>query len=165
MREAAQHTVDCAREMRIKTGRGIVWTNGCFDLFHEGHLKSLYYAQNFGGYGQILIVGVNSDASVQSSKGSRRPIIPEHQRLFIVRNQRGVNDALIFDDPTPCAIIAELKPDIFVKGMDWKDKDFPERAIVEAYGGRVEFVDSGSDVTTTGIIERCWQAYQTDKAL
>lgn len=139
---------------RLRGHRKVVWTNGCFDLFHAGHLESLRAASNLG---DILIVGINSDNSARANKGDSRPIIPEDQRCAIVNAVKFVSRAFVFDAPTPAGVVKILKPDIFVKGMDWKDKEFPERAIVESYGGRVEFVDSGSDVTTTGIIERCYE--------
>lgn len=142
---------------RTRGTQSVVWTNGCFDLFHVGHLHSLKLASDLG---DILIVGINSDKSVQANKGSSRPIISEEHRWEIVSSFPFVNASFLFDDPDPREIVSWLRPDIFVKGADWKDKDFPERAIVESYGGCVEFVPLLEGVSTTGIIDRIFQSEQ-----
>ncbi len=130
--------------------RTVVFTNGVFDLFHFGHLKFLQRCAQMGR----LIVGVNSDESVKLlGKGADRPIIPGWQRERIVANLKCVRAVYPFDDPTPCELIKQLRPDIVVKGPGYSIENMPEAAIVKEYGGQVVILD-GSDISTTKIIER-----------
>jgi phosphoheptose isomerase len=115
----------------------VVWTNGVFDLLHVGHLASLREAKKFG---DVLIVGVNSDASVKANKGPDRPIFPAAERVEMLAALELVDAVLVFDDPTPEHVLAQVKPDVHVKGADYANKPIPERAIVEAYGGRIELI-------------------------
>jgi phosphoheptose isomerase len=115
----------------------VVWTNGVFDLLHVGHLRSLREAKRFG---DVLIVGVNGDASVKANKGPERPIFPCSERVELLAALDLVDAILVFDDPTPEHVLAQVKPDVHVKGADYAGKPIPERAIVEAYGGRVELI-------------------------
>ncbi|HEX3480064.1 MAG TPA: SIS domain-containing protein [Kofleriaceae bacterium] len=120
--------------------RTVVWTNGVFDVLHVGHLASLRGARQFG---DALIVGVNGDASVRASKGPERPIFRCEERVALLAALELVDAILVFDDPTPERVLAQIKPDVHVKGADYAPPDgkpVPERAIVEAYGGRVEFL-------------------------
>ena len=129
----------------------IVFTNGVFDLFHYGHLRFL---QRCAGLGSRLIVGINSDKSVKLlNKGADRPIIPWHHRQAIVKNIRCVRATFAFDDPTPCELIKQLRPDIIVKGPGYSIENMPEAAIVQEYGGQVVILD-GPDISTSKIIER-----------
>jgi phosphoheptose isomerase len=125
------------REVQRDRKRTVVWTNGVFDVFHIGHLESLRAARAFG---DVLVVGVNGDASVKANKGPERPIFPCTERVQLLAALEIVDAILVFDDPTPEKVLAALKPDVHVKGADYADKPIPERAIVEAYGGRVELV-------------------------
>jgi phosphoheptose isomerase len=115
----------------------VVWTNGVFDVLHVGHLHSLREARKFG---DVLVVGVNGDASVRANKGPDRPVFPCAERVELLAALELVDAILVFDDPTPEAVLAQLRPDVHVKGADYADKPIPERAVVEAYGGRVELV-------------------------
>lgn len=129
----------------------IVFTNGCFDILHKGHISYLQDAKNEG---DILIVGLNSDASVRRLKGERRPIIDEASRAFVLSNLKCVDYVVIFEEDTPCELIGYLKPDIHVKGGDYKKEDLPETKVVESYGGSVKilrFIDNNS---TTDIVEK-----------
>jgi rfaE bifunctional protein nucleotidyltransferase chain/domain len=144
-----------AGEKARSAGRTVVWTNGCFDLLHIGHLFSILSAKRFG---HLLFVGVNSDASLRKlNKGPGRPIIPEDQRAELVGALECVDRVCIFDDPTPEGILRDLRPDVHVKGADYappNGKPVPEAPIVAGYGGRIEYVPHFPGVSTTAIIER-----------
>jgi len=142
------------REDQRARKRTVVWTNGVFDVLHVGHLASLRGAKQFG---ELLIVGVNSDASVRASKGPERPIYRCEERVALLSALELVDAILVFDDPTPERVLAQLKPDVHAKGADYappSGKPLPERAIVEAYGGRVEFLPMVPGRSTTELVER-----------
>ena len=135
-------------------GRTVVWTNGCFDILHAGHVKSLTAAR---GLGDKLIVGLNSDSSVRSLKGASRPILREIERAELLAALRCVDAVAIFSELTPEACLARLRPDIHCKGADYappNGKPIPERTLVESYGGRVEFLPLLTGISTTDIVER-----------
>jgi rfaE bifunctional protein nucleotidyltransferase chain/domain len=121
-------------------GKQVVWTNGCFDLLHVGHVRNLQAAR---AQGDVLFVGVNSDASVRGLKGPGRPIVPALERAEILAALECVDHVLIFDEPTPEAVLARLKPDVHCKGADYAPphgKPIPEAGVVEGYGGRIAFL-------------------------
>lgn len=132
-----------------RNGRRIVFTNGCFDLLHPGHLSLLEQARALG---DELIVGVNSDASVRQNKGPGRPIVPEHERAEILAALECVDSVLIFDEPTPREVIGRLLPDVLVKGGDWPSDQIVGREEVEAAGGRVVLVPVLAGYSTTTIL-------------
>jgi D-beta-D-heptose 7-phosphate kinase/D-beta-D-heptose 1-phosphate adenosyltransferase len=135
-----------------RSGKVIIFTNGVFDLLHIGHLRYLKYARDLGG---VLIVGVNSDASVRRlEKGADRPVTPEDQRAEILSSLACVDAVVIFDDDTPAEAIERLEPDVIVKGADWEGRDIPGRASVEQRGGRVVFAPFEAGHSTTSILER-----------
>jgi rfaE bifunctional protein nucleotidyltransferase chain/domain len=138
-----------AKEKR--NGRRVVFTNGCFDLLHPGHIRSLEAARALG---DVLIVGINSDESVRTLKGPHRPVIPEQERAEILASLECVDAVLIFPEPTPQKVIAALLPEILVKGGDWPDDQIVGRAEVEAAGGRVERVDFVPGYSTTDILQK-----------
>ncbi len=138
------------RNHRIQ-GHSIVFTNGCFDLFHVGHLKILRQAKALG---DVLVVGVNSDASVARIKGSGRPVVKESERVELISALSFVDYVVVFQQDTPLELIQEVRPDILVKGEDWKGKKVVGEDLVRARGGRVAFVDHISGVSTTQIINR-----------
>jgi rfaE bifunctional protein nucleotidyltransferase chain/domain len=115
-------------------GRTIVFTNGVFDLLHPGHVR---YLQDARDLGDALIVGVNSDRSARGNKGPERPIVPETERAEVLGALACVDAVVIFDDPTPLAMITALQPDVLVKGADWSENAIIGRDVVEARGGRV----------------------------
>lgn len=134
--------------------RTVVWTNGVFDVLHVGHLRSLQEAKKFG---DVLVVGVNTDASVRANKGPGRPIYACEERVELLAALDLVDAILVFDDPTPEAVLAALKPDVHVKGADYANKPIPERAIVEGYGGRVELIPLVPGRSSTSTLDRLQQ--------
>jgi D-glycero-beta-D-manno-heptose 1-phosphate adenylyltransferase len=134
-----------------RQGKAIVFTNGVYDLLHPGHVRYLIAAR---GFGDALIVGVNSDRSVRALKGPTRPVNPEHERAEVIAALRSVDAAVIFDDDTPHAIISRLQPDILVKGADWPADQIVGRDIVEARGGRVVRAQIEEGYSTTALVER-----------
>jgi rfaE bifunctional protein nucleotidyltransferase chain/domain len=135
-------------------GRIVVWTNGCFDLVHVGHIRSLTAAKNFG---DVLIVGLNGDASVRRLKGPSRPVVPQHERAELLAALGCVDAVMIFDELTPEISLARLKPEIHCKGADYAPphgKPIPESRLVESYGGQVKFIPLIPQTSTTRLIER-----------
>jgi phosphoheptose isomerase len=129
----------------------VVWTNGVFDVLHVGHLHSLREAKKFG---DVLVVGVNGDASVKANKGPGRPIFACTERVEMLAALDVVDAVYVFDDPTPEHVLAQLQPDVHVKGADYANKPIPERAIVEGYGGRVELIPLVPGRSTTSTLDR-----------
>lgn len=127
-----------------------VFTNGCFDLFHYGHVDFLRRCKAMGSR---LIVGLNTDQSIRRLKGTQRPIIAECWRQEVVSACRYVDEVHLFDDDTPINLIARLRPDIIVKGPGYSEANMPEAAIARSYGARVVTLD-GPPISTTGLIER-----------
>ncbi|MBR1579532.1 MAG: D-glycero-beta-D-manno-heptose 1-phosphate adenylyltransferase [Selenomonadaceae bacterium] len=132
-------------------GKKIVFTNGCFDILHAGHVRYLNAAREFGDH---LIVGLNSDASVKMLKGESRPVNPQCDRAEVLSGLRAVDDVVIFDERTAKAVIAEVKPNVYVKGGDYDLSTLPEAKVVQSYGGRVEFIKLVEGRSTTNIINR-----------
>lgn len=130
-------------------GKTVVFTNGCFDLLHLGHVHYLGRARQFG---DILVVGLNDDASVTRVKGEGRPIIPEDERASIVAALECVDYVTIFGETTPARLIAALVPDVLVKGGDYRVEDIVGRETVEGAGGRVEVVEPVPGRSTSGLI-------------
>lgn len=136
--------------------RPLVFTNGCFDLLHVGHVRYLQKAKSFG---KTLVVGLNSDRSVQQIKPNQqgkpsRPLIPEQQRAEVLSALKAVDAVVIFSETTADNLIKILKPDIYVKGGDYTLSTLPETPTVEAYGGKIELVKVEIPTSTTAIIER-----------
>jgi rfaE bifunctional protein nucleotidyltransferase chain/domain len=132
-------------------GRTIVFANGAFDLLHVGHVRYLEAARREGDW---LVVGVNSDRSVRAGKGEDRPILGEEERAEIVSALRCVDAVVVFDEETPAALLAELKPHVHAKGTDYTPQSVPERDVVAAYGGRTAIVGDPKDHATTDLIAR-----------
>jgi D-beta-D-heptose 7-phosphate kinase/D-beta-D-heptose 1-phosphate adenosyltransferase len=137
-------------------GKKIVFTNGCFDLLHVGHVKYLQKARSFG---DILILGLNSDASIRRLKGEKRPLICEEERAHILAALDCISYIVIFENDTPLELIQAIQPDILVKGGDYTLEGVVGREIVEAAGGRVELVTFVDGKSTTNIIEKVLQSY------
>lgn len=144
------------------TGKKIVFTNGCFDLIHTGHTRYLTKARSFG---DILIVAVNSDASVRTIKGENRPINTEVDRMETLAALEMVDFITLFSEPDPLRIISELQPDVLVKGGDWPVEKIIGRNVVESRGGHVVSVGYIEGASTTGTIEKIVSKYCKDKEI
>ena len=131
--------------------RRIVFTNGCFDLLHPGHIRLLEEARSLG---DALVVGLNSDASVRRVKGPTRPLTPEKERAEILAALASVDFVVIFDEPTPREIISCLLPDVLVKGADWGANEIVGREEVEQGGGKVISIPLQPGYSTTGILQK-----------
>lgn len=143
-------TLEQVRQLR--TGRSLVTTNGVFDLVHAGHVALLEEAK---GLGDVLVVVLNSDSSARGlEKGAGRPYVGLEDRARLVAALRCVDAVVSFDEPTPEAILTALRPDVHVKGGDYKLEDLPERRVVEAGGGRVVVLPYVEGCSTTAFVER-----------
>jgi len=134
-----------------KKRKKIAWTNGCFDILHSGHVSYLESAKKKD---RILIVGLNSDRSVRKIKGPKRPIVRESERAFVLAALSCVDFIVLFDESTPAKLIEYLKPDILIKGADWKGKEVAGSDVVERYGGKVEYLKFVKGLSTTNIIQK-----------
>ena len=147
-----------AIDFHRKKDKKIVFTNGCYDLIHIGHLRCFREGKRLG---DILIVALNSDRSARSIKGPPRPIIPQEERAEIVSSLESVDYVTIFDQDDPLDIIASVKPDILVKGGDWNLNTIVGREIVESYGGKVFVLPLVKGVSTTQIIKTIASQYSS----
>jgi rfaE bifunctional protein nucleotidyltransferase chain/domain len=142
------------RERYRREGKTVVWTNGCFDLLHPGHVSSLQAAREKGN---VLVVGLNGDASVRSNKGPGRPILAQHERAATLAALECVDHVLMFDDATPERVLVAVKPDVHCKGAEYAPphgRPVPEAATVLKYGGRIEYLPLVPGVSTTDIVAR-----------
>jgi len=143
-----------------RNGRRVVFTNGCFDLLHPGHIGSLEQARSLG---DVLIAGLNSDASVRQLKGAGRPVLPERERAEILAALECVDAVVIFDALTPREVIARLLPDVLVKGGDWASDQIVGREEVEAAGGRVVSIPVVAGYSTTEILRKIREGASTPR--
>lgn len=139
-----------------KEGKKVVFTNGCFDILHIGHVKYLEEAKKLG---DMLIVGVNSNESVRLLKGKRRPIMPEEERAEIVAALKCVDYTVIFYETNPENLIAKFKPDIHVKGGDYAINEIPETKLVESFGGKTVILKEIEGKSTSAIIQKILKLY------
>jgi rfaE bifunctional protein nucleotidyltransferase chain/domain len=142
-------------ELRSKKKK-IVFTNGVFDIIHRGHVEYLTEAKSFG---DVLIVGLNSDESVKQIKGDKRPIVSQENRAIVLANLKPVDYVVVFDDINPFSLIQAIVPDVLVKGADWEEDEIIGADIVKSNGGevkRIKFVENNS---STNIIDRIIQLY------
>ena len=143
------------REHRA-SGKQIVFTNGCFDILHAGHIRYLAAAKSEG---DILVVGLNSDISVKAIKGDKRPIIPQDQRAAVLAGLGCVDYVTIFHEPDPMKLIRALVPDVLIKGEDWAESDIIGADIVTQHGGRVVRASVVPNLSTSQIIEKIINTY------
>ena len=136
---------------RRQAGDRVVFTNGCFDLLHPGHVS---YLESARALGDVLVVGVNSDASVRRLKGSSRPILTQEERATILAGLRSVDFVVVFEEDTPLELVAAVVPDVLVKGGDWAVNQIVGAGVVTAAGGRVLSLPFVEGKSTTAIIER-----------
>jgi len=144
-----------------RNGRRVVFTNGCFDLLHPGHIQTLEQARELG---HVLIVGINSDNSVRQLKGEGRPLLAERERAEILAGMECVDAVIIFDELTPQKVIAQLLPDVLVKGGDWAGDRIVGREEVEAAGGRVVSAPVVPGYSTTEILRKIREVAPTNRA-
>jgi rfaE bifunctional protein nucleotidyltransferase chain/domain len=142
--------LDIIQKEREK-GKKIVFTNGCFDIIHAGHVDYLEKAKSLGDF---LVVGLNSDESVKRLKGPTRPVNPVEQRKKVLQALKPVDLVIVFEEDTPERLIKEIKPDVLVKGGDWKIENIVGADFVMSYGGKVYTIDFVYDTSTTKIIEK-----------
>lgn len=148
------------RDKLVAQGKKLVFTNGCFDILHRGHVTYLTFARN---QGDALVVAVNTDASVKVNKGDDRPINTEEDRAYVLASLRAVDYVVYFGDPEPKGIIAEILPQVLVKGKDWAHY-VSGREVVEANGGKVVLADMVEGRSTTNVIEKIVRVYGTSEA-
>jgi len=139
-----------ALQPRRQLGARVVFTNGCFDLLHPGHVTYLEASRDLG---DLLVVGLNSDESVRRLKGPQRPILPQADRALVLAGLRSVDYVVIFPEDTPRVLIQRLLPDVLVKGGDWAPDRIVGKEEVEAAGGRVVTIPFVAGKSTTGIVE------------
>jgi D-beta-D-heptose 7-phosphate kinase/D-beta-D-heptose 1-phosphate adenosyltransferase len=140
-----------------RKGKRIVFTNGCFDILHVGHVRYLEQAKSLG---DVLVVGINSDRSVRDLKGPRRPILPVEERGEILSGLGCTDYVTVFDEPTPFELISLLQPDVLVKGGDWTPEQVVGREVVEGSGGRVVILPFVEGSSTTNIIDVILEKYE-----
>lgn len=151
--------LDIRSRLREKGAR-VVFTNGCFDILHRGHVEYLRKSRDLG---DVLIVGLNSDASARRLKGPDRPVVNQEDRAEVLAALAAVDYVCLFDDDTPRGLIERLLPDILVKGADWAVADVVGKDVVEAAGGTVKTIEFLPDRSTSSIIERIRTSVRAQK--
>ena len=151
-REALGEAVDRLH----RGGSKIAFTNGCFDILHVGHVQYLEAARREA---DVLIVAVNSDASVRAIKGEKRPLVPEDERAAVVAGLAAVDFVTLFPELTPLELIETLRPDVILKGGDWKEEDVVGRDAVRAWGGRVVIIPETAGASTTNLVAKILETY------
>lgn len=149
--------VSTVRRLRAR-GKKIAFTNGCFDILHVGHVRYLAEARKMG---DLLILALNSDASVRQIKGEKRPLVPQQERAEVVASLAAVDYVTLFDEPTPLKLIEYLQPDCLVKGGDWQEEAVVGRDAVMSRGGKVHLIPVVEGASTTNIVEKILQVYGT----
>jgi rfaE bifunctional protein nucleotidyltransferase chain/domain len=152
---AAEKLVPQLNTLR-ESGRKIVFTNGCFDILHVGHVRYLSAARSEG---DLLVIGLNSDVSVRSIKGGKRPIVTQDQRAEVLASLEFVDYVVFFDEPEPLLLIETLKPDVLVKGEDWTEENIVGADFVKSKGGKVVRIKFVDETSTSGIIEKIVERY------
>ena len=152
---AAEKLVPQLNTLR-ESGRKIVFTNGCFDILHVGHVRYLSAARSEG---DLLVIGLNSDVSVRSIKGGKRPIVTQDQRAEVLASLEFVDYVVFFDEPEPLLLIETLKPDVLVKGEDWTEGNIVGADFVKSKGGKVVRIKFVDETSTSGIIEKIVERY------
>ncbi|MFO7569508.1 MAG: D-glycero-beta-D-manno-heptose 1-phosphate adenylyltransferase [Smithellaceae bacterium] len=154
-RENLKKSIDALRE----TGKKIAFTNGCFDILHVGHVRYLKEARKAA---DILVLALNTDASVRAIKGEKRPLVSEEERAELLAALECVDFVTLFSEPTPLALINYLKPDVLIKGGDWPEEKIVGRDEVLKWGGRVAVIPEVKGKSTTNIVEKIIQVYGSD---
>lgn len=154
MKEAAR-----IAEKLHNLGKKIVFTNGCFDIVHAGHISSFKQAKSFG---DELFVGVNSDASIRRLKGDKRPIVSQENRIKLLESLSCISYLVLFDSDTPEELIRAIKPDVLVKGKDWEGREVAGGEFVKSNGGEVRFIEMEQGLSTTNVIDKILTVYRED---
>ena len=141
-------------------GEKIVFTNGCFDVLHRGHIEYLQYCKQ---QGDVVVLGLNSDNSVRQLKGPERPINNQHDRAAVLAALESVDYIVVFDELTPLELIKAVRPDFLIKGADWKDKGVVGQEFVESYGGEVRLAQIVEGKSSTNTINKMKQADGSEK--
>jgi glycerol-3-phosphate cytidylyltransferase len=144
--DAAELAQNCRKQ-----GGVVVSTNGCFDILHKGHVSYLHFARS---QGDLLLVGINSDASVRANKGPTRPVNDELSRAYVLAGLKSVDGVCLFSEPTPVEWLRAVRPQIHVKGGDWDPATMPETPVLASWGGRVVMAPYLDGFSTTSIIEK-----------
>jgi rfaE bifunctional protein nucleotidyltransferase chain/domain len=152
---STQEAVDWREGLR-RDGRNVVFTNGCFDVLHAGHVEYLAWART---QGDALIVGLNEDDSVRQIKGRARPIVPFPDRAELLLALRSVDAVVGFSERTPEVLLDRIRPDVHVKSDQYREEELPERSVVLAYGGRIALAPHAAGKSTTETIARILDAY------
>ncbi|HWE52843.1 MAG TPA: adenylyltransferase/cytidyltransferase family protein [Bryobacteraceae bacterium] len=154
--------LEVLRSRWAEEGKKIVWTNGCFDLVHAGHVRSLRDAKSLG---DVLVVGINSDRSVREIKGAGRPLVGEKERAELLAALEPVDYVTIFDERDPRAALARLRPDFHCKGAEYADgsRPVPEAETVRSYGGQIRFLPFHPGLSTSSLIERILKTAKADQ--
>jgi len=150
------------RSVARQQGKSVVFSNGCFDLLHVGHVRYLTAA---AAEGDVLFVALNSDHSVRALKGANRPLFPARDRAEIISALECVDRVIIFDDSTADRLLEQLRPDIHAKGTDYTVQTVPERETVQGYGGRIAIVGDPKDRSSAGLFEQIRQRVGASKSL
>ncbi len=143
-----------------KTGKKIAFTNGCFDILHVGHVRYLREAKKTG---DVLVLALNSDSSVRSIKGEKRPLVPETERAEVLAALEFIDFITIFDELTPLELIKCLKPDVLIKGGDWPEEKVVGRDEVKQWGGKVVIIPEVMGKSTTNVVEKIINIYGREK--
>lgn len=154
-------TLEEAKEIRAllkANGKKVVFTNGCFDILHAGHVDYLTKAKAFG---DCLIVALNTDSSIKRIKGELRPIVPQNERAIIIAALKAVDYVIFFEEDTPFEVIKELVPDILIKGADWSVENIVGADIVLSNGGKVETIEFVNITSTTNIIDTVLKKFKS----
>ena len=139
-----------------KNNKKIVFTNGCFDILHAGHVNYLSKAKSLG---DVLVIGLNSDSSVKKLKGKTRPVVSQKNRALLLAALEVVDFVVVFNEPTPAKLIKAVKPDILVKGGDWKKEEIVGAEFVESYGGKVKSLAYIKGLSTRDLIAKIQAGY------
>ena len=146
-------------ELHRRRGDKIAFTNGCFDILHVGHVRYLREARKAG---DLLVVALNSDASVRAIKGAKRPLVPQRQRAEVIASLEAVDYVTLFDEATPIRLIEYLRPDCLIKGGDWPEEAVVGRDAVRSWGGSVILIPMVEGASTTNIVEKILGIYGKD---
>jgi rfaE bifunctional protein nucleotidyltransferase chain/domain len=143
-------------QRRRGEGQKIAFTNGCFDILHVGHVRYLREARKTG---DLIILALNSDASVRAIKGDKRPLVPQHERAEVAASLEAVDYVVLFDETTPLKLIEYLRPDCLVKGGDWKEEAVVGSDAVRSWGGKVFLIPVVEGASTTNIVDKVLHVY------